>query len=83
MTSSTMKKMIKETILDNATLFGFEYNGKMGNVDPFFSEGKNHFMLFFDGHEEVVETIDDVFSTAFVMGHNLSEIAADIVATDF
>ncbi len=83
MTSSSMIKTIKETVIDNATLLGFEYKGKEGNVDPYYSNGKNHFLLFFDGQEQVVESINDVFSTAFIMGHTLCEIAEDIVVTDY
>lgn len=72
---------IKETITANGTLLGFAYQGKEGNIDPFYS-GNNTYLLFFDGQETVVDSLDKVFTTPFVDGKTLTETAEQIVITE-
>lgn len=75
---------IRATLLDNATLFGFEYNGKSGNVDPMYTpETGNRFLLWYDGDEKVVDSIDAVMDTPFFDGHTLNEISDEITVTDW
>ena len=64
----------KETIIENCTLFEFEYNGKIGNVDPYWSAGKDCYLLFFDGHEQIVHTFDEVLHTPFIEEHTLAAL---------
>ena len=43
-------KKIADRIAEMCTLFGFEYGGKDGNVDPYFlPPDKASFLLYFDG----------------------------------
>ncbi len=71
---------IKNRIAEMCTLFGFEYNGKVGNVDPCYNPDtkRNEFLLFFDGNEQEVYTIDEVMQTPLFDGKSLEEIANDI-----
>ena len=80
MTSSKLIDEIKDTVLDNATIFEFTYNGKSGNIDPVYTpKGGDCFLLFFDGTEQTVNSIDDVFNTPFVNGQRLTDIAGQVV----
>lgn len=79
-----MVDVIKSTIVDNATLFGFDYNGKSGNIDPSYTpETGDVFLLFFNGNEQSVSSIDEVFSTPFIDGKTLSEVANQITITEW
>jgi hypothetical protein len=79
-----MLEAIKNTIVDCCTLFGFEYNGKDGNIDPCYKPGiGDTFLLFYNGEEQSVDSLDAVFSTPFVEGHTLKEIADEIEVTEW
>lgn len=71
---------IKNRIAEICTLFGFEYHGKDGNVDPY---SQTEFLLFFDGAEKTVHSIDEVMSTPFFDGKSLAEIADEITNIDW
>lgn len=71
---------IKSRIAEICTLFGFEYKGKDGNVDPYSS---TEFLLYYDGNEKTVHSIDEVMNTPFFGGHSLTEIAEDIIITEY
>lgn len=79
MTATKIKKRIDEM----CTLFGFEYQGKAGNVDPYYTPGEGStFLLFFDGAETVVDNIDGVMNTPFIDGKTLMDVAEEIEITD-
>lgn len=72
---------IKSTLFDGGTLFGFEYNGKEGNIDPFIKS----FHLMYDGKEQDVPNFDAVLNTPFVGGHTLQELSdsgANVIITE-
>lgn len=74
---------IATRIGEMCTLFGFEIDGKAGNVDPCYIPGKgNEFLLFFDGKEQTVYTVDDVMNTPFIGGKALNEIAEKLTITE-
>lgn len=76
---------IKGRISECATLFGFEYLGKDGNVDPYYiPENKTHeYLLYFDGEEQTVYNLEDVMNTPFIDGKALSEVAEKIIITEW
>ena len=76
---------IKNRISDCVTLFGFEYNNKNGNVDPYYIPDKKsyEYLLFYDGEEITVYDIDDVMNTPFIDGHTLNELAEKITITEW
>lgn len=76
----TNLEYIKNT-LNNGTLLGFEYEGKDGNIDPYY-EGKDSYLLFFDNKELVVYSLEDVFATRFIAGKTLKEVANKIIITE-
>lgn len=76
---------IKSRIEECATLFGFKYNGNVGNVDPYFKPTTKsyEYVLFFNGEEQTVFDIETVMSTPFINGHSLNEIAERLEITDW
>ena len=76
---------IKKCIGEMSTLFGFEYNGKEGNVDPcyFPNTHMQEFLLFYDGNEQTVYSLDDVMCTPFIDGKTLSEVSEEIEVTEW
>ena len=78
-------EQIKNRIDECATLFGFEYQGKEGNIDPYYihEEKRYEYLLFFDGVEQTVHDIKSVMSTPFIMGNTLEEVAEEIEITEW
>ena len=71
---------IKQTLVVNGTLFGFEYRGKEGNIDPYYTNGK--YLLFFDGKEKVVDSFEEVLSTPFIDGKTIVHVLEQITITE-
>lgn len=69
---------VKKTLFINGTLLGFEYRGKEGNIDPYYS-GKDTYLLFFDDKELLVHSLEEVFTTPFIDGKTLNEVIDQIV----
>lgn len=82
----TMRDKIKDTVVDRMTLFGFEYKGLRGGIDPFGAQG-DRYVLFYNGTNNGADTevtgFDAVMSTPFVDGHTLAEIADEIEITEW
>lgn len=78
-------EIIKNRIEQCITLFGFEYNGKEGNIDPYYMPElkKTKYLLFFDGLETMVDSIDEVMLTPFINGKSLTEICNEITVIDW
>ncbi len=78
-------KKIKKRIEACVTLFGFEYRGIDGNVDPYYvpEKKRQEYLLFFDGDEQTVYDIEDVMNTPFIAGKTLSEVADEIEITEW
>lgn len=76
---------IRNRIEDCVTLFGFEYNGIEGNVDPCYlpEEKRQEYLLYFNGEEQTVFDIEDVMNTPFIAGKTLSEVADEIEITEW
>lgn len=78
------KDKIRDRIAQCCTLFGFEYHGKSGNVDPYYTPGSGYsYLLFFDGAERTVYSLDDVMGTPFIEGHTLAELADSLEITEW
>lgn len=75
---------IRKKIAEIASLFGFEYDGKYGNVDPYYIPETNsyEFLLYYDGEETIVYDIDSVMNTPFIAGNSLNEISEEIIITE-
>lgn len=74
---------IKTFITHGHTLLGFEYGGKDGNIDPYFSEENGRsFLLYFDGNEQTVYSVEEVMTTPFINGKCLNDVAKELVITD-
>lgn len=76
---------IRDRIAEMVTLFGFEYDGKDGNVDPCydFQKQRPNILLYFDGTEQTVHDINAVMSTPFIGGKTLTEVADKIEITEW
>ena len=73
-------KDISDRINEICTLFGFEYEGIDGNVDPF---SESDFDLFYDGKTTKVHSIKEVMTTPFINGKALDEIYNKIEITEW
>ena len=76
---------IQKRISDCVTLFGFEYDGKSGGVDPYYLPETNsfEFLLFYDGDDVTVHSIDDVMNTPFINGKSLLDLFDKLTITDW
>lgn len=82
----TLAEKVEDVVLDNQTLFGFEYNGIDGNIDPWYTPKDGQcFHLMYNGLEQDVKGFDAVLNTPFVDGHTLQELSdsgAKIIITE-
>lgn len=69
----TLKEVL-DKINFGAQMFNFEYDGRIGNIDPYFSNKENRetFLLYFDHYEVKVYSIKDVADTPFIDGKTLT-----------
>lgn len=76
---------IKKRIADCVTMFGFDYKGKNGGVDPYYIPETDsfEFYLFYDEYEKNVYSIDEVMSTPFIDGKTLSDLSDKITITEW
>ena len=80
MTADQIKARLKE----GCSLFGFDYNGKTGGVDPYWSEDKGDvFALFYAGNETEVYGVDAVMTTPFIDGKTLTEVLDDLTINEY
>lgn len=79
------KNDIKNNILLCKGLFGFQYEGNDGNVDPYYiPETKSYkYLLAFDGDEQYVDDIESVMNTPFIDGQSLNEVAEELIITEY
>lgn len=79
------KNDIKSNILLCKGLFGFQYNEKEGNIDPYYIPEKQSYkyLLAFDGDEQFVYDIDAVMNTPFINGQSLNDVAEKITITEY
>ena len=62
----------------------FQYHGKEGHVDPYGTQdGSFSYLLWYEGDEKLVHSMDEVMGTPIFDGHSLSEIASDISEIDW
>lgn len=62
----------------------FQYHGKEGHVDPYGTQDGNFaYLLWYEGEEKLVHSMEEVMNTPIFDGHSLSEIAGDISEIDW
>ena len=71
---------IKNRIDECCSLFAFRYHEKEGHVDPYSSE---EFLLWYQGAEMTVNSIDEVMNTPFFDGRTLADISEEITITEW
>ena len=75
--------ILKNKVADCYGLIEFSYQGKDGNIDPYFhTNGTYSYLLYFDGYEKTVYSLDDVMNTPFILGKSLSELGNSIEILD-
>ncbi len=81
MTADKIRNRIEECV----SMLTFEYNGKEGNVDPYYipENKREEYLIFFDGYEQTVYDIETVMNTPFIDGKSLNEIADELVITEW
>ncbi len=77
-------KQIKDFVKSGVTLFEFTYNGKDGNIDPYYSREtrSDRYLLYYDGFEQEVDSIEEVMTTPFINGQSLNKIADQLTVPD-
>lgn len=71
--------LLKKKVKDCYGLVEFTYQGKDGNIDPYFHEdGTYSYLLYFDGYEKTVYSIEDVMNTRFILGKSLYDLKNDV-----
>lgn len=75
------KERIREIVENMVDLIDFVYDEKWGNVEYIYfpEENKTKCLLYFDGYEIWVETMDEIMNTPFIDGKSFNEVADDIV----
>ena len=81
MTADKIRNRIEECV----SMLTFEYNGKEGNVDPYYitENRRKEYLILFDGCEQNVYDIETVMNTPFIDGKSLNEIADKLVITEW
>lgn len=76
-------EIIKNKVAQCYGLVEFSYNGKDGNIDPYYhGDGVYSYLLCFDGYENTVHSIESVMNTPFIDGKSLSELGNAIKILD-
>lgn len=75
------KERIREIVESMVDLIDFVYDERWGNVEYIYfpEENKTKCLLYFDGYEIWVETMDEIMNTPFIDGKSFNEVADDIV----
>ena len=79
-----MKKMkkerIREIIKNTPDLVEFYYGNRYGNVDVYYypEEEKTKYLLFFEGKDILVDSLDEAMTTPFIDGKSFNEIAKEL-----
>lgn len=77
-------KELRDFITQGYTMLYFQYRGKEGHVDPYHMQpGHSEYLLWYDGNEKIVHSIDEVMNTSFFDGHSLTEIAEKLTNIDW
>ena len=67
---------LRTFIAKNGNMIEFEYNGYDGNIDPYYNPTDGHsYLLYYNGYEILVHTIDEVMNTPFIDGYCLNDIS--------
>ena len=70
---------IRDFVASCASMLYFQYKGKEGHVDPCYSKAKGYsYLLWYDGDETTVHSVDEVMNTPFWDGKPLADIADDV-----
>lgn len=71
---------IKKLIEIDPQFVGFAYNGKDGNVDHTYDKKTEtaNYLLFYDGEEMVVHTIEEAMNTPFIDGRSLNDCTEEL-----
>ena len=80
MTAESLQKEIAK----GWAMLVFQYGGKEGHVDPY-STLKDDFscLLWYDGTEKLVHSMQEVMNIPIFDGHALADIAEDISGIDW
>ena len=80
MTADSLRKELSK----GWAMLVFQYRGKEGHVDPYGAQnGDFSYLLWYEGDEKLVYTMEAVMNTPIFDGHSLSEIADEISDIDW
>ena len=72
---------IKQILKSSGNLIDFKYDGRWGNMESYYypEEKKSRYLLFFEGYDVLVESLDEALDTPFIDGKSLKDVVKDIV----
>ena len=71
---------IKEILKNLPDLVEIKYNGITGNVDAYYypEEQTKKYLLYFNGYEILVNSVEEAIITPFMDGKSFSEVTKDV-----
>ena len=77
-------EQLKKRIEEGAYMQVFFYQGKEGHVDPYRTqEGVQSYLLWYDGKEKLVYSLEAVWNAKIFGGKSLSEISEELTDLDW
>ena len=77
-------EQLKKRLEEGAYMQVFSYQGKEGHIDPYCTrDGKQSFLLWYDGKEQLVDSLDAVWNAKMFAGKSLSEISEELTDLDW
>lgn len=79
----TTTDVFRKRVTDCSGLIEFKYDDKYGNVDPYYhGNSKYSYLLYYNGDETTVHSIDEVMEAPFIDGQSLNSLGSKIVILD-
>ena len=62
-------------------LVDFKYDGRWGNMESYYypEEEKSRYLLYFEGYDVLVESLDEALDAPFIDGKSLKDVVKDII----
>lgn len=71
---------VRDFIQSIASMLYFKYKGKDGHIDPY---ARNRILLWYNGKEQVVTSVDDAMNTPFIDGKSITQAFQDITNIEY
>ncbi len=71
---------IRQILQSFGNLVDFKYDGRWGNMESYYypEEEKTRYLLYFEGYDVLVESLDEALDMPFIDGKSLKDVVKDI-----